>query len=318
MHASFCVIGCFASCHHHSAGCELSTEIARNALDSMSYVPPSVPDVSRSAAGHSLPTGVDAAAHSDAPVLIVGKGGMQAEHIARLVHGKSVGRSGRFITLNCTAIAPEALPEEIFGRNDSTGAGLLDAAAGGTLFLNDIGALAVNAQMRLLRDLRSAEGQERSGTTARSARVRIIASTHSSLKTLINGGGEFNQSMSEELSVIDVSGSDAGANGSGGSGAVPAGEVDAGRSTSSNGAWSTTSEAATISDDVLMMPFTEARALAIELFDKAFLSAALARNSGNIARTARSLGLHRQSLQKLMGRRGIKVIRPVSAPRTAV
>lgn len=62
----------------------------------------------------------------------------------------------------------------------------------------------------------------------------------------------------------------------------------------------------TLAESVLMLPFTEARARALEEFDRAFLSAALARNSGNIARTARSLGLHRQSLQKLMARRGIK------------
>ncbi len=61
-----------------------------------------------------------------------------------------------------------------------------------------------------------------------------------------------------------------------------------------------------LSESVLMLPFTEARARALEEFDCAFLTAALARNSGNIARTARSLGLHRQSLQKLMARRGIK------------
>lgn len=63
---------------------------------------------------------------------------------------------------------------------------------------------------------------------------------------------------------------------------------------------------ATLADAVLMLPFTEARARALEEFDRAFLTAALARNSGNIARTARSLGLHRQSLQKLMARRSIK------------
>ncbi|MBC8088174.1 MAG: hypothetical protein H7Z40_12980 [Phycisphaerae bacterium] len=66
------------------------------------------------------------------------------------------------------------------------------------------------------------------------------------------------------------------------------------------------SSMATLADSVLMLPFTEARSRALEEFDRAFLTAALARNSGNIARTARSLGLHRQSLQKLMARRGIK------------
>ncbi|MGV3709731.1 MAG: helix-turn-helix domain-containing protein [Gemmatimonas sp.] len=59
------------------------------------------------------------------------------------------------------------------------------------------------------------------------------------------------------------------------------------------------------------MPFAEARAQALAEFDRTYLTAALARHSGNIARTARSLGLHRQSLQKLMARRGIKSGRAV-------
>jgi transcriptional regulator with GAF, ATPase, and Fis domain len=70
---------------------------------------------------------------------------------------------------------------------------------------------------------------------------------------------------------------------------------------------------AAIADAVHALPFTEARARALEEFDRAFLTAALARNAGNIARTARSLGLHRQSLQKLMARRGIKSDRAVVA-----
>ena len=61
---------------------------------------------------------------------------------------------------------------------------------------------------------------------------------------------------------------------------------------------------------LLMLPFAEARARALEQFDRQFLGAALARHSGNIARTARALGLHRQSLQKLMARRKIKSVRP--------
>jgi DNA-binding NtrC family response regulator len=50
------------------------------------------------------------------------------------------------------------------------------------------------------------------------------------------------------------------------------------------------------------LPFVEARERALREFDRAFLSAALSRNDGNIARTARVIGLHRQSLQKLLAR----------------
>lgn len=73
-----------------------------------------------------------------------------------------------------------------------------------------------------------------------------------------------------------------------------------------------------VDDDLVTLSFAEARAKALERFDRQFLSAALARNNGNIARTARSLGLHRQSLQKLMARRGIKSIRNTPTDSTAV
>ena len=69
-----------------------------------------------------------------------------------------------------------------------------------------------------------------------------------------------------------------------------------------------------VPSELLHLPFAEARARALEQFDRQFLSAALARHNGNIARTARALGLHRQSLQKLMARRNIKSVRPTPAP----
>lgn len=72
-----------------------------------------------------------------------------------------------------------------------------------------------------------------------------------------------------------------------------------------------------IPGELLQLPFAEARALALEQFDRQFLGAALARHSGNIARTARALGLHRQSLQKLMARRNIKSVRPAPASTSA-
>lgn len=59
------------------------------------------------------------------------------------------------------------------------------------------------------------------------------------------------------------------------------------------------------------LSFAEAREQALEAFDRAFLSAALARHSGNIAQTARALGLHRQSLQKVLARRSLRARRPV-------
>ena len=64
--------------------------------------------------------------------------------------------------------------------------------------------------------------------------------------------------------------------------------------------------AMTIMEQSADLPFVEARERALREFDRAFLGAALARNGGNIARTARALGLHRQSLQKLLARRDLR------------
>ena len=59
-------------------------------------------------------------------------------------------------------------------------------------------------------------------------------------------------------------------------------------------------------DDSLTLPFIEARKRALFAFDRAFLSQALARHGGSIASTARAVGLHRQSLQKLLSRREMR------------
>ena len=71
----------------------------------------------------------------------------------------------------------------------------------------------------------------------------------------------------------------------------------------------TASQPVAFAAGVLELPFAEARERALHDFDRYFLSAALKRHDGNIARTARSLGIHRQSLQKLMTKRGLKAAR---------
>ena len=61
-----------------------------------------------------------------------------------------------------------------------------------------------------------------------------------------------------------------------------------------------------LAERAIALPFAEAREHALREFDRAYLGAALARHDGNIARTARALGLHRQSLQKLLARRDMR------------
>jgi len=90
-------------------------------------------------------------------VLVEGETGTGKESIARLVHAHS-GRQGRFVAVNCAAIAPDILEAELFGyeRGAFTGAdrqkrGLFEVADGGTLFLDEIGEMAPALQAKLLR-----------------------------------------------------------------------------------------------------------------------------------------------------------------------
>jgi DNA-binding NtrC family response regulator len=124
----------------------------------------------------------------EVPVLILGETGTGKELVATALHAGSPKRVGRFEALNCGALPRELLLSELFGheRGAFTGAlerrpGLLAAAHGGTVFLDEVGELAPEVQAALLRFLATGEVRAVGATRASRVDARVIAATHRDL-----------------------------------------------------------------------------------------------------------------------------------------
>ena len=135
------------------------------------------------------------AARHDLNLLITGETGTGKEFAARLVHRSSNRNQGPFIPINCTALPGELLESELFGHSSGafTGAGrsrpgLIEAAEGGSLLLDEIGDLPLDLQPKLLQFLEGKTFSRLGETQRRTANVRIIAATHKNLPELVKEG----------------------------------------------------------------------------------------------------------------------------------
>jgi DNA-binding NtrC family response regulator len=135
---------------------------------------------------------VRSVAQSDVTVLITGETGTGKEQTARLVHRLSPRRTGRFLAINCGALADNLLESELFGheRGAFTGAvtqkkGKFEQANGGTLFLDEMGEISPAMQVKLLRVLQERELQRVGGHEDIKVDVRIIAATNQDLQALV-------------------------------------------------------------------------------------------------------------------------------------
>jgi transcriptional regulator with PAS, ATPase and Fis domain len=154
---------------------------------------------------------IAAAARCDAKVLITGESGAGKEITARLIHEQSARRCGPYLAINCAAIADTLLESELFGhvRGSFTDAwrdrmGLLDAAHGGTLLMDEIGDMSLRMQGLLLRFVETGElqrvGEDR---VLRRRDVRVIAATNANLQDSI-GAGRFRSDLFYRLNVISI------------------------------------------------------------------------------------------------------------------
>ena len=147
-------------------------------------------------------------APTDTNVLIEGESGTGKELVARKIHLLSK-RSGRqMISLNCAAMPDTFIESELFGHekgafNGATAdkVGLVKAADGSTLFLDEIGELPLSAQGRLLRVLQESEVRRLGAVETLKVSVRLIASTHRNLRALVNDGA-FREDLYYRLNVV--------------------------------------------------------------------------------------------------------------------
>jgi len=147
----------------------------------------------------------------DTPVLILGETGTGKELIASAIHYKSPNFNGPFLTLNCSAIPRDLIESELFGyeKGAFTGAkaagkkGLVEQAAEGTLFLDEVGDLSLEAQAKLLRFLEEGEYYRVGGTKKLRIRTRVVSATNKDLDTMIEKEF-FRRDLYYRLAVIKV------------------------------------------------------------------------------------------------------------------
>ncbi len=149
-------------------------------------------------------------ANSAATVLITGESGTGKELLARSLHEQSDRLGGSFVPINCSAIPKELLESELFGhrKGSFTGAvadriGRFELAHGGTIFLDEIGDMSLDMQVKLLRVLQERVIDPVGSTRQIPIDVRVIAATHRDLETEIQAG-RFREDLYYRLNVLPV------------------------------------------------------------------------------------------------------------------
>ena len=153
---------------------------------------------------------VSKVASSDSTVLITGETGTGKELVARAIHRRSRRASRAFIAVNCSAIPRDLIPSELFGHEKGafTGAlqrrlGRFELAAGGTIFLDEVGELSSDTQVALLRVLQEREFERVGGRERIQVDVRVIAATNRNL-TVAVADGTFRQDLFYRLNVFPI------------------------------------------------------------------------------------------------------------------
>jgi DNA-binding NtrC family response regulator len=149
-------------------------------------------------------------AQTSSTVLINGESGTGKELVAQAIHRLSDRKDQEMISVNCAAIPENLIESELFGHEKGafTGAtanrtGLVEAANGSTLFLDEIGELPLDAQARLLRVLQESEIRKVGSVQSRKVDVRLVAATHRDLKQLVIDG-DFREDLYYRINVMTL------------------------------------------------------------------------------------------------------------------
>ncbi|MDO5537756.1 MAG: sigma 54-interacting transcriptional regulator [Desulfovibrionaceae bacterium] len=151
------------------------------------------------------------AAQSDITTLLLGESGTGKELFAHAIHNGSSRHSGPFVVVNCGALPRDLVQAELFGYESGafTGAarngkpGKFELADGGTIFLDEIGEMPMEAQTNLLRLIQNREISRVGGTTTRSVDVRIVAATNKNLRDAV-AAGTFRSDLYYRLGVLII------------------------------------------------------------------------------------------------------------------
>ena len=153
---------------------------------------------------------IEQVAQTDTTVLLTGESGTGKELVAQAIHFSSPRKDGRFVALDCGAITPSLIASELFGhvRGAFSGAvadhdGLIQAANGGTLLLDEISNLSIDLQATLLRVIESREVRAVGSSDSVRADVRYIAATNRDLRALAETG-EFREDLFYRFNVFPI------------------------------------------------------------------------------------------------------------------
>jgi DNA-binding NtrC family response regulator len=166
--------------------------------------------IGRSAAFERLLAQIAKVAPTDSTVLIQGETGTGKELVARAIHSASLRRERALVTVNCAALPRDLVESELFGHEKGafTGAtqqrrGRFELADGGSLFLDEVGELPLEAQAKLLRVLQEGQFDRVGGTRTLRADVRVLAATNRDLRAQVEAG-RFRSDLYYRLNVFPV------------------------------------------------------------------------------------------------------------------
>jgi len=153
---------------------------------------------------------VESVARTTSTVLITGESGTGKELVARALHQQSLRRDRPFVAINCGALTETLLESELFGHMkgaftgaDVTKKGLIEGAAGGTIFLDEIGETTPMMQVKLLRVLQERRFRRVGGLEEVEADIRVVAATNQDLPKMV-ADGRFREDLFYRINVIPV------------------------------------------------------------------------------------------------------------------